>query len=120
MPPILIHGIPTGPSLWRHVLPRIEGARCLSWERVGYAGSTAAGRDRDISVATQSEYLVAWMDALEFERVVLAGHDLAGASRRSRQRGTATAAAFRSTKFNRSGRLEVRACGPPDGAARVA
>lgn len=78
VPLVLIHGIPTGPSVWRHVLPKIEGARCLAWEMVGYAGSIAAGRDRDIAVSKQSEYLVAWMDAFELERVVLAGHDLGG------------------------------------------
>ncbi len=78
VPLILIHGIPTGPSLWRHVLPKIEGARCLAWEMVGYAGSIAAGRDRDISVAEQAEYLMAWMSALGLERAILAGHDLGG------------------------------------------
>lgn len=78
VPVVLIHGIPTGPSLWRHVLPNIEGARCLAWEMVGYAGSIAVGRDRDISVAQQAEYLVAWMSALGLERAVLAGHDLGG------------------------------------------
>lgn len=78
VPVVLIHGIPTGPGLWRHVLPKIEAARCLAWEMVGYAGSIAAGRDRDISVAQQAEYLVAWMDALGLERAVLAGHDLGG------------------------------------------
>jgi pimeloyl-ACP methyl ester carboxylesterase len=79
VPLVLIHGIPTGPSLWRHVLPKIEGgARCLAWEMVGYAGSIAAGKDRDISVAQQAEYLVSWMSALGLERAVLAGHDLGG------------------------------------------
>lgn len=78
VPVVLIHGIPTGPGLWRHVLPKIEGARCLAWEMVGYSGSIAAGKDRDISVAQQAEYLVAWMDALRLERVILAGHDLGG------------------------------------------
>ncbi len=78
VPLVLIHGIPTGPGLWRHVLPKIEGARCLAWEMVGYAGSIAAGRDRDISVAKQSEYLLAWMDVLGLEQAVLAGQDLGG------------------------------------------
>ncbi|ESR24628.1 alpha/beta fold hydrolase [Lutibaculum baratangense] len=78
IPLVLIHGIPTGPRLWRHVLPRLEGARCLAWEMVGYAGSIPAGRGRDISVAKQAEYLVAWMNALGLERAILAGHDLGG------------------------------------------
>ncbi|MFU8865612.1 MAG: alpha/beta fold hydrolase [Rhodobacterales bacterium] len=78
VPVILIHGIPTGPRLWRHVLPKINGARCLAWEMVGYAGSITAGKDRDISISQQAEYLVAWMDALGLEQVILAGHDLGG------------------------------------------
>lgn len=78
MPLVLIHGIPTGPALWRHVLPKISGVRCLAWEMPGYAGSIPAGQDRDISVAKQAEYLVAWMTALNIERAVFAGHDLGG------------------------------------------
>ena len=78
VPLVLIHGIPTGPALWRHVLPKIEGARCLAWEMVGYAGSISAGRDRDISVEKQAEYLASWMSELGLERAVFAGHDLGG------------------------------------------
>lgn len=78
VPLVLIHGIPTGPALWRHVLPRINGARCLAWEMPGYAGSIPAGDGRDISVAKQAEYLVDWMTALKIERAVFVGHDLGG------------------------------------------
>lgn len=77
-PVVLVHGIPTGPSLWRHVAPRLRNARVLAWEMVGYAGSIAEGRDRDISVGRQADYLVAWLRSLGIERAVLAGHDLGG------------------------------------------
>lgn len=77
-PVVLVHGIPTGPRLWRRVLPLVAGARLLAWEMVGFAGSIPAGRGRDISVARQAEYLRAWLDALGLERVILAGHDLGG------------------------------------------
>ena len=77
-PVVLIHGIPTGPRLWRHVVPLVPGARLLAWEMVGYAGSIGNGRGRDISVARQADNLVRWLDALELDRVVLAGHDLGG------------------------------------------
>ena len=76
MPVVLVHGIPTGPRLWRHVAPKVDGARVLAWEMVGYAGSIASGTGRDISVAQQAKYLLRWLDALKLERVVLAGHDL--------------------------------------------
>ena len=78
LPIVLVHGIPTSPRLWRHVIPRLENARALAWEMVGYGESIPAGRGRDISVAAQAEYLLSWLDALGIERAVLAGHDLGG------------------------------------------
>ncbi len=77
-PVVLLHGIPTSPRLWRHVAPRIEGARVLAWEMVGYGASMEAGRGRDISVKRQAEYLAAWMDEISLERAIVAGHDLGG------------------------------------------
>jgi pimeloyl-ACP methyl ester carboxylesterase len=78
LPLVLVHGIPTGPALWRHVVPRIAGARCLAWEMVGYGASIPEGRARDISVARQAGYLLAWLDSIGIERAVFAGHDLGG------------------------------------------
>jgi pimeloyl-ACP methyl ester carboxylesterase len=77
-PVVLLHGIPTSPALWRHVLPRVGGGRLLAFELVGYGESIPAGRDRDISVARQADYLLAWLDHLDIERAVLVGHDLGG------------------------------------------
>jgi pimeloyl-ACP methyl ester carboxylesterase len=77
-PLVLIHGIPTSPLLWREVIPRIVGARCLAWEMVGYGASAAEGRDRDISVSAQADYLALWLKHLGIKRAVLAGHDLGG------------------------------------------
>ena len=64
VPVILVHGIPASPALWRHVLPRIRGARCLAFEMVGYGASIPEGRDRDISVARQADYLFAPASAI--------------------------------------------------------
>ncbi len=50
----------------------------MAWEMVGYGESIPEGRERDISVARQAEYLLAWMDALGVRRAVFAGHDLGG------------------------------------------
>jgi pimeloyl-ACP methyl ester carboxylesterase len=77
-PTVFIHGIPTSPALWRHVLPKMTGALCLAFEMVGYGDSIPAGRQRDISVRRQAEYLLAWLDAIEVERAVFVGHDLGG------------------------------------------
>lgn len=77
-PVVLVHGIPTSPALWRHVTPRLPGARCIAWEMVGYGSSRVQGRGRDVSVARQAEYLAAFVDALGISRAVFAGHDLGG------------------------------------------
>jgi pimeloyl-ACP methyl ester carboxylesterase len=53
-PVVFIHGIPTSPRLWRHVIPQVRGARSMAWEMVGYGASIEAGRERDISVAKQA------------------------------------------------------------------
>lgn len=78
LPLVLLHGIPTSPLLWQKVMPRIRGARCLAWEMVGYGQSIPQGIDRNISVARQAGYLVSWLNKLNIERAVLAGHDLGG------------------------------------------
>lgn len=78
LPVILVHGIPTSPDLWRHVIPRLSGVRVLAWEMVGYGTSISEGKRRDISVAQQAEYLAQWMRELDIEKAVLAGHDLGG------------------------------------------
>lgn len=75
---VLVHGIPTGPRLWRHVLPQVRGARALAWELVGYGESIPQGRNRDISVARQADYLAAWIETLGIAPVVAVGHDLGG------------------------------------------
>lgn len=78
VPVVLVHGIPTGPVLWRHVVPQLSGMRAMALEMVGYAGSIPAGRQRQIGVARQADYLLALLDELDIERAVLVGHDLGG------------------------------------------
>lgn len=77
-PVVLIHGLPTNPTLWRHVLPLLRAARCLAFELIGYGASIDAGRGRDISVARQADYLLAWLDELGIDHAVFVGHDLGG------------------------------------------
>jgi pimeloyl-ACP methyl ester carboxylesterase len=78
VPVVLVHGIPTSPDLWRHVVPRLSGVRVLAWEMVGYGESISEGKGRNISVAEQAEYLSQWMRELGVEKAILAGHDLGG------------------------------------------
>ena len=77
-PVILVHGIPTSPALWRDVVPHIKNRRVLAWEMPGYGASIPQGKDRDISISAQADYLVAWMRSQGMTKAVLAGHDLGG------------------------------------------
>ncbi len=77
-PVVFVHGIPTSPRLWRRVIPEVRGARSMAWEMVGYGASIEEGRERDISVAKQADYLAAWMREVGLESALLAGHDLGG------------------------------------------
>lgn len=77
-PVVLVHGIPTSPRLWRHVMPQVRG-RSLAWEMPGYGTSIPEGRGRDLSLSAQAGYLLDWLDALGLhEPPVLVGHDLGG------------------------------------------
>ena len=78
-PVVFVHGIPTSPRLWRHVVPKVGGARSMAWEMVGYGASIAEGRDRDISVVMQARYLALWMREAGLEDgALIVGHDLGG------------------------------------------
>lgn len=57
LPVVLLHGIPTSPALWRHVMPKLDGLRCLAFEMVGYGESIPAGVGQDLSLSHQAEYL---------------------------------------------------------------
>ena len=77
-PVVLIHGIPTSPRLWRHVLPLIRG-RSLAWEMRGYGAGVPAGKGQDIGLSAQTGYLLNWLDSLELDtKPILVGHDLGG------------------------------------------
>lgn len=73
-----VHGIPTSPALWRHVLPLVDDAHLLAWEMVGYGRSSRTHTSADISVKAQAGRLHRWLDELGIERAVLVGHDLGG------------------------------------------
>ncbi len=75
---VFVHGIPTSPLLWRHVIGLLPNHRTLAWEMVGYGGSWAAGEGRDISLSAQADYLIAWIEALDVGNVLIVGHDLGG------------------------------------------
>ncbi|WP_456269296.1 alpha/beta fold hydrolase [Kushneria sp. AK178] len=79
-PVVMLHGLPTNPRLWRHVIPRLTdtGRCCLAWELVGFGWSINEGLERDISLAAQVDYLIAWLDHQQIEQAVFVGHDIGG------------------------------------------
>jgi pimeloyl-ACP methyl ester carboxylesterase len=77
-PVVLVHGIPTSPALWRHVMPLLPDLRVLAFEMTGYGDSIPAGKGRDLSVSKQADRLIAWLDHLGLGPVTLVGHDLGG------------------------------------------
>ncbi len=76
-PVVLIHGVPTSPQLWRHVMPQVQG-RCLAFEMTGYGSSIPDGKGRELGLAAQADLLVQWLDTLDVEAPILVGHDLGG------------------------------------------
>jgi len=76
-PVVLVHGVPTSPRLWRHVLPLVRG-RCLALEMRGYGSSIPDEGDRDLGLAAQADRLLRWLDMVGVEASVLVGHDLGG------------------------------------------
>jgi len=77
-PVVLVHGIPTSPVLWRHVVPLLPDLRVLAFEMTGYGESIPAGRNRDISLGAQADRVIAWIEHLGVGPVALVGHDLGG------------------------------------------
>lgn len=77
-PVVMVHGLPTGPWLWRHVARWLADRPVLAWEMTGYAGSIASGHDRDLSLSAQAARLGRWLEHLGLRRVTLVGHDLGG------------------------------------------
>jgi pimeloyl-ACP methyl ester carboxylesterase len=75
---VFLHGIPTSPLLWRHVIPLVTDARSLAWEMVGYGDSIPQGVGRDLSISRQADYLIEWLRAIGLSRAVFVGHDLGG------------------------------------------
>ena len=74
---VLVHGIPTSPRLWRHVLPLV-GGRCLALEMVGYGSSIPDGEGHDLGLAALADRLFGWLDLVRIDAPVLVGHDLGG------------------------------------------
>ncbi|MFT3718516.1 alpha/beta fold hydrolase [Pseudorhodoferax sp.] len=72
---VLLHGISSGAASWLHTALALDGLQVVAWDAPGYGESTplpaAAPRDTDYA-----ERLQGLLQALDLDRVLLAGHSL--------------------------------------------
>ena len=71
---VLVHGVPSGPALWRDVVPRLERRPTVVVELLGSGRSTGTTAGRDVSVGGQAVYLLALLRHLGVGPAVLVGH----------------------------------------------
>lgn len=76
LPIVFIHGFPLDRTVWRHQLDTLTGFRRIAFDLRGMGQSDAP--DLGYSMATYADDLVALLDALGEERVVLCGLSMGG------------------------------------------
>jgi haloalkane dehalogenase len=77
VPIVFLHGNPTSSYLWRNVLPAVGAGRRLAPDLIGMGESGKP--DLEYTFDDHAQYLNAWFDALNLDKVVLVGHDWGGA-----------------------------------------
>jgi pimeloyl-ACP methyl ester carboxylesterase len=77
---VLLHGFPGSRRTWERVTPLLEagGARVVAFDQRGYSSTARPRRRRDYRAVDVVGDLIALVDALDMERVHLAGHDWGG------------------------------------------
>jgi 2-hydroxymuconate-semialdehyde hydrolase len=75
---LLVHGIPTNHRLWSDVVPAVcHRTRAFAVDLPGY-GDSEAPDGQPVDLASQASAILALLDALGLDRVVVVGHDLGG------------------------------------------
>lgn len=78
VPVVLLHGIPTNSLLWRRLSAHLRGrADLIAPDLVGY-GLSDKRRDLDLSIVSQAEWVISFIEQLGLSDVVLGGHDIGG------------------------------------------
>src|SRR5262249_4574705 len=75
---VLLHGFPDDHHIYDRLAPLLAPRRVVAFDFFGYGRSGRAADDAPAAVAPRED-LVAVLDALALERVVLVGHDAGGA-----------------------------------------
>lgn len=77
-PLLLIHGWGSSSHTWSRIVPTLsQEYRCISVDLMGYGGSDKP-RIEDYTLERQTELLVALMDEMKLNNVVVAGHSYGG------------------------------------------
>lgn len=76
-PILLLHGFPTNNLLWYQVVPALVAAGCrnLAPDLVGF-GQSDAPDNLQIDMGSQAGWMLALLDRLEIQRVLLVAHDV--------------------------------------------
>lgn len=77
-PVLLLHGNPTWSFLWRKVIARLPGYRCVAPDLLGFGLSSKLPRTRDHQVVRHLDALQELVAALDLRRVILVGQDWGG------------------------------------------
>ncbi len=75
---LLLHGNPTWSFLWRKVIERLPGHRCVAPDLLGLGLSSRLPRIEDHGVERHAEALVELVEALGLRRLLLVGQDWGG------------------------------------------
>lgn len=81
VPVLLLHGFPATRHLWSRVTPLLTeaGFRVLVPDLVGYGGSDAPAGVR-VDMASQAQWMLELLDALELPRAAVVAHDVGSAA----------------------------------------
>ncbi|SAK68183.1 alpha/beta fold family hydrolase [Caballeronia catudaia] len=76
LPVVLLHGIGSGAASWVRQLDALGAKRrVFAWDAPGYGASTRVADESPVAIDYASA-LSAWLDAINVERCVIAGHSL--------------------------------------------
>ena len=78
IPLLFIHGLPDASDTWLPLITEVvRSHRVYAVDLAGY-GHSARPKNYDVSIAAQSNYLRAFVNALDIEKAILVGHDIGG------------------------------------------
>lgn len=75
---LLVHGNPTWSFLWRKVIARLDGVRCVAPDLLGFGLSSKPWRSREHTLERHVAVVAGLVEALALRDVVLVGQDWGG------------------------------------------